>query len=102
MPFVAVPTSTWVATFSACHSWICALLAMEMYSRREGQGFDAYRTKRAAGREDLRLSPARIRAFYQPAAVVCRGLLCLLCLHLHCYFFSSGMEPGRPPFRKLR
>src|SRR5579864_3659182 len=38
MPLGAIPTSTWVATFSACHSWICALLAMELYSRREEPG----------------------------------------------------------------
>jgi hypothetical protein len=29
-------TATCVATFSACHSSICALLAMNLYSRREG------------------------------------------------------------------
>src|SRR3974390_3487910 len=34
MPLGAVTTSTVVATFSACQSSICALLAMKLYSRR--------------------------------------------------------------------
>src|SRR5215472_9423913 len=113
MPFGAVLTLTWVATFSACHSWICALLAMELYSRRgttsetktcrpatpkRDQNFDADRSIRRTG---FWLSPARIRPVHQLAAFARGGVLHLLRFHLPRHFYSADMEPGRPPFRKL-
>ena len=51
IPLGAVPTSTWVATFSACQSSICALLAMKLYSRRDHPGDEdlSRGTRREAG-----------------------------------------------------
>src|SRR3954452_9975398 len=111
MPLGAVTTSTWVATFSACQSSICALLAMKLYSRRGGPGDEdlsaepdhkeaadgAFRTYRTAGRENFWFPAARIRAAIQPAAVVCCGLFYVLCRDVRCHFFAAGVERGRTP-----
>ena len=50
MPLGALVTPTCVATFSACQSSICALLAIELYSRRERPGMmQAAQTGRRGG-----------------------------------------------------
>src|ERR1039458_1493763 len=92
MPLEALATSTSVATLAAGLRSICALLAIELYSRRERQVHDAHRTLRAPWRDDPGIPAAGIWLVYQLAPVVCGRLLHLLLVDLHVHFRSAAVR----------
>src|ERR1019366_4300126 len=106
MPLGALPTSASVATFSACQSSICALLAIELYSRRERPSpratNDSFRANPASRWNCTRIPVAGIRPVLRTAAVVCGGVLHVFPDHVSCHLRVAGVERGWTPLGGLR
>src|SRR5208283_3248304 len=101
MPLEACWVATCVATLPACHSSICVLLAMNLYSIPEGRAGGARNDARSRGREaseGVRVSARWIRPDAEPAAERGGGVPDVLCHHVRGDLRAAGVErTGRPP-----
>src|SRR5580704_14571374 len=101
MPFGASSMATCVATLSAGHSSICAVLVMKQYSRRERSKHDGANGAGHARENSVGVSPRGVQLVPEPAAGAGLGVFDVFRDHLRGDFFAAGVERTRRPLREL-
>src|ERR1700684_2086185 len=102
MPFGASSMATCVATLSAGHSSICAVLVMKQYSRRERSRDDGANGARHTRENSVGVSTGGIQLVPEPAAGGGVGVPDVFRDDLRSDFYAAGVERARPPLRELR
>src|ERR1039458_7530065 len=102
MPLGASSIATWVATLSACHSSICAVPAMNLYSRRERSRDDGANGTERAGKNSVRVSTGGVQPVPKPAAGGGIGVSDVFRDDVRGNFRATGVERAGRPLGELR
>src|ERR1700722_8204246 len=102
MPFGASSMTTCVATLSAGHSSICAVLVMKQYSRRVRSKDDGANGAGHTRENSVGVSVGGVQLVSKPAAGGGVGVFDIFRDDLRGDFYAAGVERAWRPLRELR